>query len=258
MNIIKDSKKYFLTPSGGTKMNESYNSHIDYNINGIISNEKHILYNTLSIVHAEIPYSFYVINVYNNLLSLSTGDIFIERGNYNVSSFMQNINSKLPVNMILTFNSLSGKFTLTYNQPFSINETTTMYKILGLEKQKYNSVANVIYFPYPANFLGTKNLYIKSNFMLSNYNLQTNDFATIACIPVSVEPFSIVMFNNFSNSSHLIKNRNLDNIEIQIYDDDNNLVNFNNVEWSITLEITSYVTMDFNNTTLNEYLNNSI
>ena len=92
---------------------------------------------------------------------------------------------------------------------------------------------------------------------MSNLNLKTNDYETIACIPVNVEPFSIIMFNNYSNSSHLIKNKNMDNIEIRIYDDDDNLVNFNNVEWSLTLEITSYITQDFTNTTLNEYLNNS-
>ena len=257
MNIIKDTKKYFLTPSGGTKKNDTYNSNIEYNINGVIKDEKYILYNTLSIVHSEIPYSFYVINVYNNILSLSTGDIIIDKGNYNASSLMKFINSKLPVNMVMSYNSLSGKYTLTYNQPFSINDTTTIYKILGLEKKTYNSISNIIYFPYPANLLGTKNLYIKGNFIMSNLNLKTNDYETIACIPVNVEPFSIIMFNNYSNSSHLIKNKNMDNIEIRIYDDDDNLVNFNNVEWSLTLEITSYIAQDFTNTTLNEYLNNS-
>lgn len=258
MNIIKDTKKYFLVPSGGKKNNSSYNSDIEFNINGVVQDEKYILYNTVSINHAEIPYSFYVVNVYNNLLSLSTGDIIIDRGNYNATSLMKFINSKLPINMILTFNSLSGKYTLTYNQPFYIKDTTTISKLLGLDKIQYNSISNIIYFPYPANLLGTKNLYIKSNFMISNLNTSTQDYITLACIPVSVEPYSIIMFNNFSNSSHIIKNRNLDNIEIKIYDDDNNLVNFNNIDWSITLEINTFVEQDFNKTNLTTYLNNSI
>ena len=257
MNIIKDTKKYFLVPSGGTKNNLSYNSDIVFNINGIIQDEKYILYNTISINHAEIPYSFYVVNVYNNLLSLSTGDIYIDKGNYNATSLMKIINSKLPTNMIMSFNSTNGKYTFTYNQPFNIKNTTTIYKLLGLENKLYNSISNIINCPYSANLLGTKNLYIKSNFIISNLNTSTQDYITLACIPVSVEPYSIILFNNFSNSSHIIKNRNLDNIEIKIYDDDNNLVNFNNIDWSITLEVNTFVSQDFNNTTLINYLNNS-
>ena len=258
MSIIKDTKKYFLTPSGGIRLNDTYNSNIDFAVNGVIQDEKYILYNTLSIVHAEIPYSFYVINVYNNLLSLSTGDIYIDRGNYNATSLMKFINSKLPTHMLLTFNSSNGKFTLTYNQPFFIKDTTTIYRILGLEKKEYNSISNIINFPYPANLLGTKNLYIKTNFHISNLNLLTNDYDTLACIPVNIEPYSIIMFNNYSNSAHMVKNKTLDSINIRIYDDDNNLVNFNNVDWSITIEINSFLEQDFNKTNLNDYLNNSI
>lgn len=258
MSIIKDTKKLFFTPSGGSKLNGTYNSDIDFGVYGLIQDETYILYNTVSIVHAEIPYSFYVVNVYNNLLSLSTGDIYIDRGNYNATSLMKAINSKLPVNMTLTFNSSDGKFKLSYNQPFSIKNTSTINRILGLGKEMYTSINNVIQFPYPANLLGTKNLYIKTNLFINNLNLSTNDYETLACIPVNVEPYSIIMFNNYSNSAHIIKNKTLDSINIRIYDDDNNLVNFNNVDWSITLEINSFLEQDFNKTNINNYLNNSI
>lgn len=256
MDIVKTTKKYFLSPTGGKQKNGSYLSDIEFNLNGIITNEKYILYNTISINHAEIPYSFYIINVYNNLLSLSTGDIYIERGNYNVSSLMKYINSKLPTNMILSFNSTNGKFTLTYNQQFYINASSTINKILGLDKTVYLSTNNVINFPYPANCLGTKNLYIKSNFILDNFNTTTKDYLTLACIPVSVEPYGIILFNNFTNASHIVKNIQLDNIEIKIYDDDDNLVNFNNIDWSITLELNTFMKQDYNNINLNNYLSN--
>jgi hypothetical protein len=75
---------------------------------------------------------------------------------------------------------------------------------------------------------------------------------------VSVEPFSILLYNNYSNSKHIIKNKNLDNIEIKIYDDDNNLVDFNSIDWSITLEIESYISVNFDNTNLVQYLNGNI
>ena len=262
MDIVKTTKKYFLSPNGGNQKNSSYKSDIEFNLNGIITNEKYILYNTISINHAEIPNSFYIINVYNNLLSLSTGDIYIDRGNYNVSSLQKFINSKLPTTMMLSFNSTNGKFTLTSNEQFYINESTTINKILGLDKTVYTSIydpnlyhRHMINFPYPANCLGTKNLYIKSNFILDNFNTITKDYLTLACIPVSVEPYGIILFNNFTNAYHIVKNIQLDNIEIKIYDDDDNLVNFNNIDWSITLELNTFMKQDFNNINLNNYLN---
>ena len=258
MNIIKDTKKYFLTPVGGNSKNQTYKSELVYDIPGIIKDETYILYNTISISHAEIPYSFYIVNVYNNLLSLSTGDIYIDRGNYNATSLLKHINTKLPTNLVLSFNSQTGKFKFTYNQSFSINATTTLYEVLGLEKnKKYNSVNNIIECEYPANLLGSKNLYIKSNISTSNYNSETKDYNTLCCIPIQSEPYGIILYNNYSATSHIIKDKTLDSIEIRIYDDDQNLINFNNVDWSITLEITSYIARDFSTAkSIEDYLNN--
>jgi hypothetical protein len=50
-----------------------------FNIPSFIKQDKHILYNTIKITHAEFPFSFYVINSTNNYLSLSTGNIFLKR-----------------------------------------------------------------------------------------------------------------------------------------------------------------------------------
>jgi len=256
--IIKDTKHYYLNSNGGEVKNTYLKSDVIFNIPNLIKDEKNILYNTVSIVHCEIPYSFYIINEYNNLLSLSTGDIYIDFGNYNANSLITYLKPKLPVNMNISLNSSNGVFTLIYNQQFQIYETTTVYKVLGLQKKNYISLNNSIIFDYPCNFLGTKNLYIKSNIILDNFNSTTKDYITLSNIPVSVEPFSIVLYNNYSNSKHIIKNKNLDNIEIKIYDDDNNLIDMNSIDWSITLEIESYINANFDNTNLLQYLSNNI
>jgi hypothetical protein len=73
-----------------------------------------------------------------------------------------------------------------------------------------------------------------------------------------VEPYGIILYNNYSNSSHIVRNKTLDNLIIQIYDDENNLVDFNNVDWNLTIEITSYIERNFDKTTLNSYLTNDI
>ncbi len=255
--IIKDTKHYYLNSNGGDVKNNNLKSDIIFNIPELIKDEKQILYNTVSIVHCEIPYSFYIINEYNNLLSLSTGDIYIPYGNYNANSLINYLKTQLPINMNIILNSSNGILTLTYNQSFQIYQTTTIYKILGLQNKNYLSISNQIIFDYPCNFLGPKNLYIKTNLILDNFNSTTKDYVTLSSIPVSVEPFNILLYNNYSNSKHIIKNKNLDNIEIKIYDDDNNLVDFNNTDWSLTLEIETYININFKNTNLISYLNNN-
>lgn len=257
-SIIKDTKHYYLNSNGGEIKNSYLKSDIIFNIPNLIKDEKHILYNTVSIVHCEIPYSFYIINEYNNLLSLSTGNIYIPYGNYNANSLITYLKTQLPANMNITLNSSNGVLSLIYNQQFQIYPTTTVYKVLGLQNKTYTSINNTIIFDYPCNFLGTKNLYIKSNIILDNFNSTTKDYITLSNIPVSVEPFSIVLYNNYSNSKHIIKNKNLDNIEIKIFDDDNNLIDFNNTDWSITLEIETYISANFDNINLIQYLNTGI
>ncbi len=255
MNTLQDTRQYYLNSIGGSLKNGYLKSDIEFTTPNIIKDDKNILYNKVSIVKAQIPYSFYIINEYNNLLALSTGNIYITYGNYNAQSFINYLNSKMPLNMTISLNSTNGVFTINYNQSFQILPTSTIYKILGIEQKTYTSVSNSITCPYPCNFLGSKNLYIKSNLNLDNLNTATNDYITLCSIPISVEPYSIILYNNYSNSKHLIKNKNLDNIELKIYDDMNNLIDFNNIDWTLTLEIETTTQFFYNNIDLNQALN---
>lgn len=243
-NIIIDSHKFYLTPSGANiKRNSYFNSNLEFIIPNLFKNDNNILYASVKCLHAEIPYSFYVVNEYNSLLSLSTGDINIPYGNYNANSFMKYLATQLPVGMTLTFNTTNGKFTLTYNTSFSINATSTCNILMGFEKNTiYNSSLNKIEMPYLASFLGTKNVYMKiPSLILDNYNTFTKDRATLANIPVNVSPFGIIMYENGSGSSTIIKSIQIpDSLILQLTDDENNLIDFNNTEFSITLQIDFY------------------
>jgi hypothetical protein len=46
----------------------------------------------------------------------------------------------------------------------------------------------------------------------------------------------------------------LDRLEILIYDDDNNLIDFNNIDWAITIEIETIINMYINNLNIGQYL----
>ena len=255
MNTIKETKNYYLNSNNTTAKNGTFKSDIVFNISNLVKSDKNIIYNNISIIHAELPFSFYIVNEYNNLLSLSTGNIIIDVGNYNANSLMKYLNTKFPIGMVMTLDRTTGKFNITYNSNFVINSSSTCQKLLGLLKNINYSGFNIT-FPYPANCLGTNNIYIKSpNVILDNYNTSTKDYITLLSIPVSVEPFDLIIYNNFSQTKHLLKNKTLDSIEIIITDDDNNKINFNNTDWSISLQIENFISANLNNINLLDYLN---
>ena len=70
MNTITDTKRINLSPAGADiKSNGSLNSNLNFNIPKLVRKDKNILYNTIKIIHSEFPYSFYIVNEYNNILA---------------------------------------------------------------------------------------------------------------------------------------------------------------------------------------------
>ena len=66
MNILQltDSKQFYLTSTSkiGNKMNGTKNSKINFKIPRFITKQSNILYHSSKVLHAEIPYSFYIVN----------------------------------------------------------------------------------------------------------------------------------------------------------------------------------------------------
>ena len=82
---------------------------------------------------------------------------------------------------------------------------------------------------------------------------------TIATIPVNVPPYSLIQYSTYvDQQKNILTNRVLDNIDIQILDTDNKFINFNNVDWSLTLvlSIEKMDTNKFHIQSFNDYLGN--
>jgi hypothetical protein len=47
----------------------------------------------------------------------------------------------------------------------------------------------------------------------------------------------LIFYNNVTNYKTIFNNSQLSSIQIQIVDDSNNLINFNNIDWALTLQI---------------------
>ena len=113
----------------------------------------------------------------------------------------------------------------------------------------------ILDFPFGVNLLGTKNIYIKCNLILENLQTKTSDNSTLKSIPVNVPPFGLILYNNNENIESLVKNSQIDNFNIELVDDDDNLINMNNQDWSITIELKTTLQVSYNTQSIEEYLN---
>ena len=83
---------------------------------------------------------------------------------------------------------------------------------------------------------------------LSVHSVSTIDYASsniLVTIPSDVSPFSMISYNSQSDTNkNLLNIRSINEIDINIYDENNNYIDFNNLDWTITLVISSEVNYD--------------
>ena len=94
------------------------------------------------------------------------------------------------------------------------------------------SNSNIYRCIYPLNLLGVQKLSIKSE-KLAVQTASSVDYSfsnTLVTIPVDVSPFSMISYTSQSDANkNLLNVRTINEIDIQVYDENNNLVNFNNI-----------------------------
>ena len=133
--MISESRIFNISSQSGTKNNGSKNSNIDYYLPNFVSNQQDddIVAVYLSIKNAEIPLSFYLVNEYNNIISINNVLYTLTQGNYNVKTFIISLKSLLGVNYTITYNSITYKITITSSTTFTINfDKTTISRFLGV------------------------------------------------------------------------------------------------------------------------------
>jgi hypothetical protein len=134
-----------------------------------------------------------------------------------------------------------------------------MLDILGTTSS-VNSSSTTYRCIYPLNLLGVQKLSIKSE-KLAVQTASSVDYSfsnTLVTIPVDVSPFSMISYTSQSDANkNLLNVRTINEIDIQIYDENNNLINFNNLDWNITLIITTEIKFDQQEISLNTLLKNN-
>ena len=236
--------------------NSSFHSYMVYFFKGLLTEDDDRLYSQISIQSAQFPVSFYVVNYSNNTLryqyhNLPITTISFDVGNYNATSFIAQFHSKVVNQVFLTFDKLTGKYQINSNHNFTFyQQGSTCFRLLGLDLESDYVVTTAPYdqpAPFPCNFAGITRLKIVSE-KLATYSRDSSTITNVlATIPVNAPPFGILLYQNTSNFKAMLRERVIDFFDIRIYDDFNNLINFNGIEFGITLQldiIRNYSDMD--------------
>jgi hypothetical protein len=266
--ISKDTRLVTLNSNDAIKSNGSYNSNVFFNIPDIVVDNEGIHHLEVAIIDAQIPFSWFLINNETNTLRYTyngnTYTITLTNGNYNANTLITQLTegflntSSLVCTIVLS--QITGKLTFKFNNPASNIDflylgSVGLFRILGFDEQNYSGVA--ITTPNPLNLLGITKLNICSQNLatISSFSSKKSiGSCIIQTIPVDVPNWNLISYINRNNIHGKMKSRNLNNIDIQILDEFGRFIEFNNIDWNITIQIIIYRNDDVTYSTINSFV----
>ena len=243
--VYIDNRIITLNSQDGEKQNGTYLSNITFNFSGLLKDDPNLLRTYVTVLNAQIPVSFYIIDETDNELNYIEASvsksIIIPIGNYNGNQMVTTLNAGFTTNgspITASLNSQNGllNFIITGGITCTFLSTSTIKSILGFSSNITSS--SLITMPYQLNLLGKKKLFINSNHLRNNA-FSSKSFScvqTIATIPVDKPPYEMINYTSVSDlEKNILFNRSIDALDIQVVDEDNKFINFRNIDWSITL-----------------------
>lgn len=228
------------------KNNGTYNSDVVFKFPGLVKPEQYITGIQFQLLDAQLPVSFYNINYTNNTLNYQLSSvnytITADVGNYNFNSLATQLVAKFLANghiFTIKINKQNGIITIETPETNFILQVSSMFPVLGLLLSNHISSSFSLTADYPLNLLGITKIKIQS-VNLSSYNADSSNSGNsnnIGLIPVDQPSFGLIVFENKSSSKFDLRNNQIDEIDLQITDQNNNLINFNNIDWNLTILI---------------------
>lgn len=292
MALIVDKRIINLSSNHGTKENGTYNSSITFVFPSLVKREPDVAFVEVGVINCEIPVSFYIINDANNTMrfqwrNVSTGlysanvDILLEKGNYTATTLITEIKAKMlaaisgstTAFLILSISKATGKLIWDLNPTGGgqnvdgiriYNTGSSCFKLLGGNSGTYFEFFNTTdgtAINYPLNLLGINKINIQSNQISTfNYDSGRSGFSNIlASIEVDAPPYGIILYKNTSLTYNILSAPDLDGFTIDLKDVNDNYINFNNQDWSITLGLNYHRTPpSFSQSTFSDILANTV
>lgn len=239
--MIKTKSRTFNISSANA-INGSFKSVVNVSLPDLTFHMDSIQNAYLSVNHAEVANSFYVVNYTNDIIVINSIAYTLPRGNYNVNTFIAQLLLLIPVGFDITYSAITTKFTFTNTTAdFTINGSSslsTINKVVGLGTDDITSTALTLTLPYVVNFLPLPRLNFRSNFLkLNNYSSTDNSSDIFLSLQNNAPQNSVIYYTNQTNTKNLIEEKNITSFVITVTDDFNRLINFNNVDWYMTIQI---------------------
>ena len=246
--VYQDNRLITLNSQDGEQINGTYLSNIKFNFSGLLQDDIYLVRTYITVLNAQFPVSFYIIDETDNILYYTDNSVSytleLTPANYNGNQMVTALNTGFtantsPITCFLAPQTGILYFSITGGTNITFLSTSTVKNILGFNDDISSS--SLLKLPYQLNLLGKKKLFINSN-SLKNSAFTSKSFSsvqTIATIPVDQPPYGLINYASISDlEKNILFNRSLDTIDIQIVDEDNKYINFQNINWSITLCLT--------------------
>jgi len=255
-DLIVENKLITLNSAYAQQLNGTYKSSVLFNFKGILVEEDDIVSSNICVMNAQIPVSFYVIPEQFDLIYYSgvtiLGNTSIPAGNYNFNAIKKIIDADtVSLGIQLTFNIDRASGKVFFEQTAPTNVTLIVFegyysgltgikyaKIFGYNTRTITPVADKWIAPNPINLLGVKKISIQSQKLqiAAFSSVSTNLGIVLTTVPVDQPAFNMISYTNQTDlNKALLQTKYIDAIDISMTDEDNNLLNFNNIDWTITL-----------------------
>jgi len=255
--IIREKRLISLNSANATQyLNGDFNSNLVFDFSSILSPDNSVLYIEGGLQSAQIPASMYNVDINNNIfnyqISAINYSITVSPGSYNYTTLVNEMATQFLLNghtFTYSLNRSSNVLTMVYTSVGTWNQIrpSSIYYILGFDPNTtYTIVANTFLYPRLFNLINPKKLKIFSNNMaidsFDSVNNSTNNL--IETLSVNVPPFGLILYNNIDSTYGHLKTNYLSTIDIQIKNELGNFVNFNAIDWTMTLVLILYKKLD--------------
>jgi len=243
--VYIDNHLITLNSKYANQLNGTFLSSVVFGFTGLLQDESNIINTFITVSNAQIPVSFYTITSTNNTIKYTQlgadASFNIPIGNYNSTSLISALKVGFGANLItLLINKLNGKLSFLFNTNTIILSTSSIKDVLGFENNVdcFANLTSILQFPL--NLLGVKKISVKSDRLAitsySSVNFSTSN--TLTTIPVDQPAFNMISYVNQSDlNTNILQAKTLNIIDISLVDENNNLLDFNNCDWSMTLSL---------------------
>ena len=161
--VYQDNRLITLNSKDAEKINGIYLSNVRFNFSGLLQDDVYLVRTYITVLNAQIPVSFYIIDDTNNILYYLEDSVqkslTVSIGNYNGNQMVKLLNTGFTDNgsgIIASLNANTGilSFLITNGLSYRFQSSSTIKSILGFTGNITSTT--LITMPYQLNLLGRK------------------------------------------------------------------------------------------------------